>query len=139
MDLVQFRAGELALSTDMNHNFAYLDSKILELSESLSGRIAGLSSQIATLMSNMQEFLSYNSEFVPTGGIVLFMGNTVPDNYLECDGSEVSKTDYADLYSVLGDRYTSSDITKFKLPRFVDIAGQNSGMSNNNFKFIIKC
>ena len=51
------------------------------------------------------------------GSIVSFAGSTIPDNYLVCDGAAVSRTDYADLYSVIGDRYGSGDgSTPFNVP-----------------------
>lgn len=54
---------------------------------------------------------------MPIGTIVPFGGSTVPDGYELCDGSEVLKTDYPDLYAVIGDSFgTASDNTKFVLP-----------------------
>lgn len=51
------------------------------------------------------------------GSILSFAGSTIPDNYLVCDGAAVSRTDYADLYSVIGDRYGSGDgSTTFNVP-----------------------
>ena len=38
-----------------------------------------------------------------TGEISAYAGNTVPDGYLLCDGAEVSKTTYADLFAALDD------------------------------------
>lgn len=59
----------------------------------------------------------------PVGTIIAWIGNTsnTPEGYLVCDGSEVSKTDYPELYSVIGDKFgTSSEEGKFKLPNLVD-------------------
>lgn len=59
----------------------------------------------------------------PVGTIIAWTGNTsnLPEGYLVCDGSEVSKTDYAELYNVIGDKFgTSSEEGKFKLPNLVD-------------------
>ena len=57
------------------------------------------------------------SEGVPVGTISAYGGSAVPSGYLLCNGSEVSKTTYANLYAVIGDNFgTASDNTKFKLP-----------------------
>lgn len=59
----------------------------------------------------------------PVGTIIAWIGNTLntPEGYLVCDGSEISKTDYAELYTVIGDKFgTSSEEGKFKLPNLVD-------------------
>lgn len=54
---------------------------------------------------------------VPIGTILSYSATTPPVGFLVCDGSEVSKTTYADLFEVIGDTYgTASDTTKFKLP-----------------------
>lgn len=67
---------------------------------------------------------------VPTGGMVTYWGNEVPDGWLECDGSEVLRADYPALFAVIGTTFgaPSSD-TKFKLPdlrdRFVRYIGED--------------
>lgn len=71
---------------------------------------------------------------MPIGCIIPFSGSTIPVGFLLCDGSEVSKTDYADLYAVIADLYgTCTDTTKFKLPdlrdKFVQGANGNLGTS----------
>lgn len=42
---------------------------------------------------------------LPTGTIALFPVTTAPDGWLICDGSEVSKSTYSDLASILGTTY----------------------------------
>ena len=58
-----------------------------------------------------------NSAITPSGVISIFAGNTAPDGYLICDGSEVSRTEYADLFAVIGTTYGEGDgATTFNLP-----------------------
>ena len=58
----------------------------------------------------------------PAGTIISFAGSTAPEGYIICDGSEVSRTDYADLYAAIGDIYGSGDgSTTFKVP---DLRGE---------------
>ena len=55
--------------------------------------------------------------FNPTGSIIAFAGNTLPDGYLSCDGSQVSRTTYKKLFDVIGTTYGSGDgSTTFNLP-----------------------
>ncbi|TAL57813.1 MAG: tail fiber protein [Bacteroidetes bacterium] len=54
---------------------------------------------------------------VPSGTILIYAGATVPTGYLLCDGSQVSRTTYANLYSALGDAWGNGDgSTTFHIP-----------------------
>ena len=51
------------------------------------------------------------------GEIKMWAGDTIPDGWLLCDGSEVSKTDYPNLYAAIRDLWgTPSSSSNFKLP-----------------------
>lgn len=51
------------------------------------------------------------------GEIKMWAGNEIPYGWLLCDGSEVSKTDYPELYGAIGDLWgVPSSSSKFKLP-----------------------
>lgn len=52
---------------------------------------------------------------VPTGAIMAFATYYVPEGWLLCDGSAVSKTEYANLFAVIGDTFGQS-IETFNLP-----------------------
>lgn len=53
----------------------------------------------------------------PIGVILPYGGDTAPTGYLECNGSAVSRTTYADLYAVIGTKYGEGDgSTTFNLP-----------------------
>ena len=74
---------------------------------------------------------------VPIGTILSYSATTPPVGFLVCDGSEVSKTLYADLYGVIGDTYgTTADTSKFKLPDLRETVpvgiGQNTTQSITN-------
>lgn len=52
-----------------------------------------------------------------TGTIIAFAGNTLPNGYLLCDGSKVSRTTYKKLFDVIGTTYGNGDgSTTFNLP-----------------------
>lgn len=73
---------------------------------------------------------------VPIGTILSYSAITPPVGFLVCDGSEVSRSTYADLFKIIGDTYgTAIDTSKFKLPdlrdRFVQGANGNLGASKD--------
>lgn len=54
---------------------------------------------------------------IPSGSVVDFGGSAAPDGWLLCDGSAVSRTTYAELFSTLGTAYGAGDgSTTFNLP-----------------------
>lgn len=53
----------------------------------------------------------------PVGTIIMYAANTIPDGYLLCDGSAVSRTDYAELFKVIGTTWGAGNgSTTFNLP-----------------------
>nr|DAU92428.1 MAG TPA: tail collar domain [Caudoviricetes sp.] len=73
-----------------------------------------------------------NQYAMPIGTIIPFGSNNIPVGYLICDGSEVLKTNYPELYGVIGNSFgTVTDSTKFKLPdlrnKFIQGANSNTG------------
>lgn len=56
---------------------------------------------------------------VPIGGIMPFAGATAPNGYLLCDGAEILRSEYPELYSIIGNTYVNSPLQgagTFKLP-----------------------
>ena len=61
------------------------------------------------------------SAAVPTGVVQAFAGRTLPNGWLLCDGSAVSRTDYAALFTAIGTTYGAGNgSTTFNLPNLVD-------------------
>ena len=55
------------------------------------------------------------------GSVTWYAGAGTPENYLLCDGSAVSRTNYADLFAVIGTTYGAGDgSTTFNLPLLTD-------------------
>lgn len=71
---------------------------------------------------------------IPTiGELVDYAGVSVPTNYLECDGSAVSRTTYAALFSVLSTRYGEGNgSTTFNLPRLLNFTAGSEGIFYDN-------
>ena len=57
---------------------------------------------------------------VATGTVLMFAGldSKIPGGYLRCNGAEISRTDYADLFDVIGNKYGIGTATTFRLPDF---------------------
>lgn len=76
---------------------------------------------------------------VPTGTILPFAGNTIPEGFLACNGAGLSASTYSALYAVIGNTY-GGDSTTFNLPnlsddRFMEFATtagtkKNAGLPN---------
>lgn len=57
------------------------------------------------------------SDFAPSGVIFPFAGSVAPTGYLLCDGSHVSRSTYANLFTAIGEAYGEGDgSTTFALP-----------------------
>lgn len=70
---------------------------------------------------------------VPIGTIIPFAGNSVPQGYLLCDGSAISRTDYASLFAVIGTIYGAGDgNSTFNLPNASTGGGGYILKSQNN-------
>ena len=87
---------------------------------------------------------------IPTGTIIHFGGKTVPDGFLLCNGAAVSRTEYANLFAVIGTNFGSGNgSTTFNVPdlnaRFVEGTTNTSsvgtrvsaGLPNITGKFIV--
>jgi microcystin-dependent protein len=71
-----------------------------------------------------------NGELKPTGLVSPYAGSSAPSGWLICDGSAVSRTTYADLYTVTGDTYGDGNgTTTFNLPdlRSRSVVGVGAG------------
>jgi len=56
---------------------------------------------------------------VPPGVIHQYAGSSAPSGYLLCDGSDVSRSDYANLFAAIGTAYGAGDgSTTFGIPDF---------------------
>ena len=55
------------------------------------------------------------------GSIIPFTGSVIPDGHLMCDGSAVSRSEYSDLFEVIGTNFGEGDgSTTFNLPNIGD-------------------
>lgn len=45
----------------------------------------------------------------PIGTIIAYSGSTAPDGWLLCQGQEISRTEYVDLFAVIGTKFGPGD------------------------------
>lgn len=87
-----------------------------------------------------------SSGAVPAGAVSMFAGSVAPSGWLLCDGSAVSRTTFADLFTAIGTAYGAGDgSTTFNVPdtrgrvmvgkgtnAAVDTLGENDGVAVAN-------
>lgn len=68
---------------------------------------------------------------VSVGFITPFAGTGTPDGWLECDGSAVSRSLYADLFSAIGTTWGAGNgTTTFNIPNLKDKVAQGASTTN---------
>lgn len=71
---------------------------------------------------------------LPIGSVVEWYSATIPTNWFACNGQAVSRTDYAELFSVLGTTYGEGDgSTTFNLPDMSSRVGVGLDINDTNF------
>ena len=64
------------------------------------------------------------------GTMQIYAGSDVPEGYLLCDGQEVSRTEYADLFATIGTTWGAGDgSTTFNVPDMREVAPVGVGQS----------
>ena len=66
------------------------------------------------------------------GSVTWYAGNTIPAGWLLCDGSAVSRTDYAKLFSAIGTTWGAGDgSTTFNLPNSIGRFAEGAATSGS--------
>jgi len=127
--------GTKADAGDCNFNFNALNNESAVIENTVSAHttsIGTLNSSVISLQSSVSTISSSISggALVPIGTIVWYAKDTAPSGYLICNGSAVSRTDYADLYAKIGTAFGSGDgSTTFNLPNLTDSRFIEGGIS----------
>ena len=82
-----------------------------------------------TLLGTSSGTLTWGGKTIApvTGEIKWFAFNTAPDGYLVCNGANVSRETYADLFAVIGTTFGEGDgSSTFTLPNLIDKFAQGS-------------
>lgn len=94
--------------------------------------IKGLSISNNALIYTKGNGTTGNVDLIPAGIIQMFAGNTIPAGWLLCDGSAVSRTDYAKLFSAIGTTWGAGDgSTTFNLPNTIGRFAEGAATSGS--------
>lgn len=134
-----FVAGTKAKAGEVNDNFDVLysqvNSNISELAQINididniglnKADVNGNSTQRFSVADAVNNTDAVNKQYMlehslPTGLILYLAVEDIPDGYLLCDGSTVSRSIYSNLYAVLGTKYGAGDgTTTFSIPDLIN-------------------
>ena len=69
----------------------------------------------------------------PIGSVLAYVGTTPPSGWLLCQGQAISRTDYADLFSVIGTTFGSGNgTTTFNIPDMREVVPVGAGYSSRD-------
>lgn len=106
---------------DANASLCTRFRKFLGLGELLCDFFSWFLNSNGTISSEVTTELA--TQLLPPGVIVFALGSDLGTGWLLCDGSQVSRTTYANLFAVIGTRYGAGDgSTTFTLP---DLRGRS--------------
>jgi len=76
----------------------------------------------------LEIYLNERDFMIPIGTIMLYGAELAPPGWILCDGIEVSRVTYADLFAVIGIFWGDGDgTTTFNLPNFIDRSPMGRG------------
>jgi len=108
-----------ATVADDSHNHVLSNIDGITVSETEINRLDGVTSNVQTQITNLSSLVSQG---IPSGAVQTFAMNAAPTGWLKSDGSAVSRTTYADLFTAIGTTFGSGDgSTTFNLP---DLRGE---------------
>lgn len=129
--------GELRLNDADNSNYIALRSPAT-VSSNVTWTLpstAGSNGNVLSTDGSGNLSWSASGTTIPAGSMQMFAGSSAPSGWLFCDGSSVSRTTYATLFSAIGTTYGAGNgSTTFNLPdcrgRTLIGVGQGSGLTN---------
>ena len=107
---------------EMSGATPYIDFYYGDSAKDFTSRIIADADNHLTITGDVTVTGSINSQTaVSSGTIIAFAGQNIPIGYLLCNGSQVSRTTYANLFSAIGTLYGSGDgSSTFTLPDLRD-------------------
>lgn len=121
---------------NINDNFANLNTDKIETSvlDTDTTLAANSDSKVATQKAVKAYVDAQGGQtfLVPTGAVLPYAAATAPANFLLCDGTEVSRSTYSTLFSIISTTYGVGDgSTTFTLPDLQGVipVGRDSGQT----------
>ena len=94
----------------------------------------GSENDVLTISSSLPAWVAPASAFsMPAGALIQWCGlyNAIPSGWLLCDGSEISRATYADLFAAVGTQFGSTGGGTFTLPLFQSIFPRSPAASTS--------
>jgi len=114
-------AGELGIDTTTDQLYASTNGTTVFIIASTVFDQDDMSSNSAAALATQQSIKAYvDANVISSGSVHWFAADTPPTGFLECDGSSLSTTTYADLYAVIGYTFGGSG-GSFNIP---DLRGE---------------
>lgn len=114
-----FSPGATIVASEHNDNFNTIYNEFNgNINNANISNSASISYSKLNLSSSIQQSdVSAGLGFFPTGGMIPFGGSSAPAGWLLCDGSAVSRSTYATLFSVISTAYGAGNgTTTFNVP-----------------------
>lgn len=112
-------------------NQLFKTNEVIFIGNNVQTKIDGV--EIRQFPDLWNEAQANSSSLIPIAGIVIYAGNNIPNNYLECNGQEVNTIDYLGLYAILNDVDVE---TLENIPQTFALPNLSTG--NENTKYIIR-
>ena len=126
--------------TENNTSLSYVDDQVLWQASPYSktevdtkvtavdDKVTALNTSVTQLDTKVTDLGNTVTSSDAPGFIKIWAGSSAPAGYLLCDGSAVSRTTYAALFSAIGTLYGVGDgSSTFNLPNFTDRIAQGFG------------
>ncbi len=98
--------------------------------------VGNTADQVAIIKQNTYWADRVVERLAPAGAVLDYAGSTVPTGWLECDGSAISRTTYADLFAAIGTTWGDGDgSTTFNLPNAAGRSRIGAGTGGFTFEF----
>lgn len=118
----------------------YEETEIAKITNSIDSEMNGTRDiNIEQLKNELKQELlqEISASANPTGTIIAYSANNVPTGYLKCEGQAVSRTEYNNLFNIIGTTYGNGDgSTTFNVPdlrgEFLRGTGTNSHTNQGN-------
>lgn len=115
MPLITFTEGQAIKASETNANNQYLKDLVQDSNTALNTLISNKESSLNSAITNSRNLSS------PVGMIAYYAKGTAPSGWLICNGSAVSRTEYADLFAKISTTYGSGNgSTTFNLPNLIN-------------------
>ena len=125
--------GVIAVTLEQNPNVSTLRSELANNSPGTDGaRLVGYYDSVNLNPTTVDAQLTLLTNAVvapfPTGSIIDFAGTALPAGFLVCNGNQVSRTTFANLFAVIGTLWGIGDgSTTFNLPNLSGVVTAGSG------------